>query len=297
MNVRKVIGMVLLSFSIMSSVSASYTDALKQKYADGSFYIEYQVTRQDAKGEIAKNQKPRMWSASQNLDKFIYAQKGDNKYYQRNDFGTRKEKAVSYGRKLTAEELSSYRESVIANVQMFPLSFGYFYNSSIVDIQNEDINVIKDGKIYALDRYNACGYWTTAEKINDKPRLSQIMCVNMIIPTIFNSILFPAEETGAVTLISSEPKHTMGQDTICETYTYQKTNEYGSPIGELWYFQLFYQDGQLKYFSDALSQKYYKRLKGKSFELLNNVHELKPLNEESIFNVIDDYTLKEFEVE
>lgn len=65
MNVRKVIGMVLLSFSIVASVSASYTDALKQKYADGSFYIEYQVTRQDAKGEIAKNQKPRMWSASQ----------------------------------------------------------------------------------------------------------------------------------------------------------------------------------------------------------------------------------------
>ena len=47
MNVRKVIGMVLLSFSIVASVSASYTDALKQKYADGSFYIEYQVTRQD----------------------------------------------------------------------------------------------------------------------------------------------------------------------------------------------------------------------------------------------------------
>ena len=72
---------------------------------------------------------------------------------------------------------------------------------------------------------------------------------------------------------------------------------HSSPIGELWYFQLFYKDGQLKYFSDALSQKYYKRLKGKSFELLNNVHELKPLNDESIFNVIDDYTLKEFEVE
>ena len=52
MNVRKVIGMVLLSFGIMASVSASYTDDLKQKYADGSFYIEYQVTRQDAKGEI-----------------------------------------------------------------------------------------------------------------------------------------------------------------------------------------------------------------------------------------------------
>ena len=238
-----------------------------------------------------------MWSASQNLDKFIYAQKGDNKYYQRNDFGTRKEKAVPYDRKLTAEELNSYRESVIASVQMFPLSFGYFYNSSMVDIQNEDINVIKDGKIYALDRYNACGYWTTAEKINDKPRLSQIMCVNMIIPTIFNSILFPAEETGAVTLISSEPKHTMGQDTICEIYTYQKTNEYGSPIGEIWYFQLFYQDGQLICFSDAISKQYYNRSNDKKFALLNKVNALKPVDDDSIFEVLNDYSIKEFEVE
>ena len=297
MNVRKVIGMVLLSFSIMASVSASYTDALKQKYADGSFYIEYQVTRQDAKGEIAKNQKPRMWSASQNLDKFIYAQKGDNKYYQRNDFGTRKEKTVSYGRKLTAEELNSYRESVIANVQMFPLSFGYFYNSSIVDIQNEDINVIKDGKIYALDRFNASGYWTTAEKINEKPALSQVMCANMIVPTIFNTLLFPMKDNCIVQIVSSEEKRTMGEDTICETYTYQKTNEYGSPIGEIWYFQLFYQDGQLICFSDAISKQYYNRSNDKKFALLNKVNALKPLDDDSIFEVLNDYSIKEFEVE
>lgn len=100
MNVRKVIGMMLVSFGIMASVSASYTDALKQKYADGSFYIEYQVTRQDKNGEISKNQKPSAWSTSQTLDKYIYAQKGDNKYYQRNDFAAKKEKAVYYGNKL-----------------------------------------------------------------------------------------------------------------------------------------------------------------------------------------------------
>ena len=75
MNVRKVIGMMLVSFGIMASVSASYTDDLKQKYADGSFYIEYQVTRQDKNGEISKNQKPRTRSTSQTLDKYIYAQR------------------------------------------------------------------------------------------------------------------------------------------------------------------------------------------------------------------------------
>lgn len=285
----------------MGSVDASYTDDLKQKYADGSFYIEYQVMKQNSKGELAKRQILGTLIGFREFDKYIYAQKGCNKYYRRNDFANQKVKALdtAFHRKVANEILNNYHESVILSVQMNPLSYGYVYDtiSSEVEIANEDINVVKDGKIYAVDRKNACTYWTTAEKINEKPRLAQIMCANMIVPTIFNSILFPVDNTGINTFVSSETMYTMGEDLLCETYTYQKTNEYGSPIGELWYFQLFYQDGQLKYFSDALSQKYYKRLKGKSFELLNNVHELKPLNNESIFNVIDDYTLKEFEVE
>lgn len=285
----------------MGSVDASYTDDLKQKYADGSFYIEYQVMKQNSKGELAKRQILGTLIGFREFDKYIYAQKGCNKYYRRNDFANQKVKALdtAFHRKVANEILNNYHESVILSVQMNPLSYGYVYDtiSSEVEIANEDINVVKDGKIYAVDRKNACTYWTTAEKINEKPRLAQIMCANMIIPTIFNSILFPVDNTGINNFVSSETKYTMGEDLLCETYTYQKTNEYGSPIGELWYFQLFYQVGQLKYFSDALSQKYYKRLKGKSFELLNNVHELKPLNDESIFNVIDDYTLKEFEVE
>lgn len=297
MNVRKVIGMVLLSFSIIASVSASYTDALKQKYADGSFYIEYQVTRQDKNGEISKNQKPSTWSTSQTLDKYIYAQKDDNKYYQRNDFAAKKEKAVYYGNKLPKNYFDFYRENVIASMQMEPLSYGLFYNLSLSEINNEDVNLVKDGKIYALDRFNASGYWTTAEKINEKPALSQVMCANMIIPTIFNTFLFPLEDKGIVQLVSSEEKRTMGADTVCETYTFQKTNEYGSPIGEIWYFQLFYHDGQLICFSDAISKQYYNRSNDKQFALLNKVNVLKSLDDDSIFNVIDDYEIEEFEVE
>lgn len=297
MNVRKVIGMMLVSFWIMASVSASYTDDLKQKYADGSFYIEYQVTRQDKNGEISKNQKPRTWSTSQTLDKYIYAQKGDNKYYQRNDFAIKKEKIVIYGNKLPEDYFDFYRENVIASMQMEPLSYGLFYNHSLSEINNEDINLVKDGKIYALDRFNASGYWTTAEKINEKPALSQVMCANMIIPTIFNTLLFPMKDNCIVQIVSSEEKRTMGQDTICETYTYQKTNEYGSPIGETWYFQLFYKDGALICFSDAISKQYYNRSNDKKFALLNKVNALKPVDDDSIFEVLNDYSIKEFEVE
>lgn len=301
MNVRKVIGVMLLSFGLMASVSASCTDDLKQKYADGSFYIEYQVTRQEKNGELANRQKPSMFSPMQSYDKYIYAQKGANKYYQRNDFANEKGRFLhtSYYRKLRNEYLNNYYNSAISSVQMNPLGYGILYNtlSNMAEITNEDINVVRDGKIYALDRYNASGYWTTAEKINEKPRLAQIMCANMIVPTIFNSILLPVDNTGLINFVSTETKHTMGEDLLCETYTFQKTNEYGSPIGELWYFQFFYQDGQLKYFSDALSQRYYNRSKDKHFELLNNVRELKSLNDDSIFNVIDDYAIEEFEVE
>lgn len=297
MNVRKVLGMMLMSFGIMASVSASCTDDLKQKYADGSFYIEYQVTRQDKNGEISKNQKPRTWSTSQTLDKYIYAQKGDNKYYQRNDFAIKKEKIVIYGNKLPEDYFDFYRENVIASMQMEPLSYGLFYNHSLSEINNEDINLVKDGKIYALDRFNASGYWTTAEKINEKPALSQVMCANMIIPTIFNTLLFPMKDNCIVQIVSSEEKRTMGQDTICETYTYQKTNEYGSPIGETWYYQLFYKDGALSCFSDAISKQYYDRNKDKHFDFLNKVNTLHNLEDDSIFNVIDDYAIEEFEVE
>lgn len=89
----------------------------------------------------------------------------------------------------------------------------------------------------------------------------------------------------------------MGQDTICETYTYQKTNEYGSPIGETWYYQLFYKDGALICFSDAISKQYYDRNKDKHFDFLNKVNNLHNLEDDSIFNVIDDYAIEEFEVE
>ena len=298
MKLIKIASVILLSFCLMVSVDASYTDDLKQKYADGSFYIEYQVMRQTSNGEIAKKQRPGIWVHPKEFDTYIYMQKGTDKYYRHDGFINTK--TVYAGNKKYLDEiLDNYRETAISMVQMKPLSCGDYYNVlwDSAEIQNEDISIVRNGKIYALNRYNASGYWTTAEKINEKPRLAQIMCANMIVPTIFNSILFPVDNTGINNFVSSETMYTMGEDLLCETYTYQKTNEYGSPIGELWYFQLFYQDGQLKYFSDALSQKYYKRLKGKSFELLNNVHELKPLNDESIFYVIDDYTLKEFEVE
>lgn len=123
------------------------------------------------------------------------------------------------------------------------------------------------------------------------------MCANMIVPTIFNTLLFPMKDNCIVQIVSSEEKRTMGEDTICETYTYQKTNEYGSPIGEIWYFQLFYHDGQLICFSDAISKQYYNRSNDKHFALLNKVNALKPLDDDSIFEVLNDYSIKEFEVE
>lgn len=72
MKLIKIASVILLSFCLMVSVDASYTDDLKQKYADGSFYIEYQVMRQTSNGEIAKKQRPGIWVHPKEFDTHIY---------------------------------------------------------------------------------------------------------------------------------------------------------------------------------------------------------------------------------
>lgn len=293
MNARKVIGVMLLSFGVMTSVSASYTDDLKQKYADGSFYIEYQVTRQEKNGEFANRQKPSMFSPMQSYDKYIYAQKGANKYYQRNDFVA--------GSAMTGKQpqylLDTYQDYIIKLAQNDPLSEGKVYMWGYGNIVNNDVNVVKNGKIYALDRFNQTGYWTTVAEIAEKPALAQILCANMIIPTIFNSILFDEEHNKNITLVSEKPAHVMSEDLVCETYTMQKTNEYGSPIGELWYFQLYYKDGELKYFSDAVGEIYRKKAKTEHLKFLNKVNVLKTLEEDTIFDIVNYYDVQKLEVQ
>lgn len=74
-KLKIVVVLLLLSLELLGSVDASYTDDLKQNYADGSFYIEYQVMRQTSKGDIAKKQRPSIWIYTKEFDTYTYAQK------------------------------------------------------------------------------------------------------------------------------------------------------------------------------------------------------------------------------
>lgn len=74
-KLKIVVVLLLLSLELLGSVDASYTDDLKQNYADGSFYIEYQVMRQTSKGDIAKKQRPGIWIHTKEFDTYTYAQK------------------------------------------------------------------------------------------------------------------------------------------------------------------------------------------------------------------------------
>ena len=260
MKINVLIFSILLAVGIMVTAFASNTGNLKQQYANGNFYIEYKMTKQDSKGEILKNQKQELLHPFDRFDKFVYAQKGENKYYQRNDFAENMNQGIySKARK---SWLDYYHDNIMLQVQHKPISETMLYNMEYGKINSNDVNIVKDGKIYALNRFNMTGYWTTANEILLNPKLEQIVCINMIIPTIFNSILFN-DKNMLTTFECEEMKHVLSDDLLCEIYSAQNTNEYGSPIGEKWYFQLFYKDGKLICFSDALSSSYYRKLNNK----------------------------------
>lgn len=294
MNFKVLIYSILLSLGIMATVAASNTDNLKQQYADGNFYIEYKLTKQNSKGEMLKYQKQELTHPFDRFDKFIYAQIGENKYYQRNDFAENPNHGVySKARK---SWLDYYHDNIMLEVQHEPISESFLYELEHGKVNSNDVNIVKDGKIYALNRFDMTGYWTTVEEIAANPKLEQIVCINMIIPTIFNSILFN-DKNMLAECYEEEIKHVLSEDLLCETYTAQKINEYGSPVGEKWYFQLFYKDGKLVCFSDALSEAYYRKLNNKPLKFLNKVNVLSKVTNESIFDAMANYEVQKFEVQ
>ena len=300
MKKKALICSILLSLGIMATAAASNTDNLKQQYADGNFYIEYQMVKQKAnEGVIIRSQQQGINDPFGRLDKFIFAQKGNNQYYQRNDFVQPYNEKTYMSKKYIKEWLDNYRECIMSNIQYAPVSkypTVYDMEYATKKVTSNDINVVKNGKIYALNRLDMTGYWTTSEEIAANPKLQQLLCINMIIPTIFNSILFN-EKNMITNFEGEEVKHELSKDLLCETYTAQQRNEYGSPVGEKWYFQLFYKDGNLYGFSDALSESYYKKLTNKHEQFLNRVNKLATVTDDSIFDVMNDYQLQKFEVQ
>lgn len=273
--------------------TASFTDDLKASYKDGDFYIEYVMTKQNAKGEIFKNQNADIWKPWERLDKYIYAQKGDKKYYQRNDYVEAQQNRIHGG--LRKEYLDNYYECIIMNIQAEPLFSSMLYDLERGKVQSNDVNIVNEGKIYALDRSSNQGYWTTAQDIANNPKMMHVVCINMMIPTAINSILFNDSSKSMTRLISAEPVFEMSEHFLCETYEYQRTNDYGSPIGERWLFKLYFKDGTLIYFSDAMSSSYIGRLKDKHIKFLNKVITIRKVDDDSVFERYKYFELKKYE--
>lgn len=278
---------------ICNVCSASFTDDLKAAYKDGDIYIEYVMTKQNAKGEILKSQNAGMWKPWERFDKYIYAQKGDKRYYQRNDYAEAQQNRVHGG--LCKEYLDNYYECIIMNIQAEPLFSSMLFDLEGDKVQSNDVNIVNEGKIYALNRTTNQGYWTTAEDIANNPKMMHVVCINMMIPTVINSILFNDSSKSMTRLISTESVFEMSEQLLCETYEYQRTNDYGSPIGERWYFKLYFKDGTLIYFSDAMSSSYIGRLKDKHIKFLNKVLVIRKVDDDSLFERHKYYELKKYE--
>lgn len=283
----------LIGILICNLCSANFTDDLKMAYRDGDFYIEYVMTKQNEKGEIVKKQKAGIWEPWERFDKYIYAQKGDKKYYQRNDYAEAPQKSIHGG--LPKDYIDNYYESIIINIQAEPLFCSMLYDLEGAKVQSNDVNIVSEGKIYALDRTSNQGYWTTAGEIANNTKMMHVLCINMMIPTVINSILFNDNSKSMTRLISTENAYEMSEQFLCETYEYQKTNDYGSPIGEKWCFKLYFKDGALKYFSDALSSSYIERLKEKHLKYLNRVLVIKKVDDDTLFERHKYYEVKKYE--
>ena len=293
MKTKIVVLATLINIFIFSLCSASFTDDLKTAYKDGDFYIEYVMTKQNAKGEILKNQITSMWKPGERFDKYIYAQKGGKKYYQRNDYAEAQQNRIHGG--MRKEYLDNYYECIIMNIQAEPLFSSMLYDLEGDKVQSNDVNIVNGGKIYALDRTSNKGYWTTAEEIANNPKMMHIVCINMMIPTVINSILFNDSSKSMTRFVSAEPVFEMSEQLLCETYEYQRTNDYGSPIGERWFFKLYFKDGTLIYFSDAMSSSYIGRLKDKHIKFLNKVLTIRKVDDDALFERHKYFELKKYE--
>lgn len=290
---RNILLFIVVNIMICNGVLASNIDDLREKFSDGDIYLEYVMTKQNSKGDIEKNQTMNPGNPFERFDKFIYVQKDDKKYFQRNEYAEPlRFLPPGEGTDLL---LDNYVETLIANTQIRPLFESVFYYNSFSKVQTHDINIIYGNQIYAIDRFNNCCYYTTTTDIAKNPRLAQLLPIELIVPTLLNSILFNDSNKSVIKLENSEVTHDMSQDLLCETYSFQKTNEYGSPIGEIWYFKLLFKDGKLLYFSDALSSNYLKKIKGKHISFFNKVIVLNKVEDESIFTAYKAYNVKKFE--
>lgn len=250
----KILGTVLFCCLLSSSVqAATFTEQLRESVNHDDFYIEHSNGK--------------------------YAQKGSKLYLE----------GVS-------EAFYDLPTSLFTFYSTYPNVLDL--TSSISNVNrfqlNRDFTIIKDNKVYASDlaKNNIC--WKDIANINGY-NSGYLFTQRLLAPDAVRDVILG--DGSEVRFVKQEVYNGM----VCETYVVNKKSYYGNVITHEnliedqsysnFYFNLFYENGRLKGFSDLITSGMYK--KGKAFR--SKFIEVYTLSNaaDGLFEIPQEYTLTE----
>lgn len=273
------IAVIALMAANTALAAANYTEQLREKYAGKNIYVEYVSTIAKAENNIFNNnqqvihkerhrpERPNGQSdmrlknknTEENIEvptvitgKYIYMQQNGNIYRQHDypqylsedfpEMGVAGYMTQSKYRKLQ-------RANNFLNNPVGGLFMGIFGDGQPKDNVN-DVNILFENKLYFLDRENKKGKWCHVEDVDhSKKAMEYSLYSEAYLPNAIEDVINADPKKFQVKFINSEEQYIDGQKCVVETYSTQKLSLYGSPVGKVSKFDLFYCDGRLMYFS------------------------------------------------
>lgn len=320
---KKRVFAVLLGALVLSNTAlANYTENLQYRFSNQRLSIEYAHTRlceihsiEPAKSVwqfLAKGDKKVVKWRVIETDKFNYATSNGNQYFQHDyavgefDQNTGDLIGVKYvNQKQALTELDTIGFGCMNNFELLRLPFKANLNFFKESVNlNNDVNIVANGNIYALNREGKDGIYKSLTQLDMKKHGKNIVCFQMVIPNAINTIILK-QGNNKLTYAGREWENIDGVDYLCESYIVE--NLQTAQINRPYRIKLYYGNGELKYFShimdegevEAYDETYYfekarnPEIYGSYRPSLYKVLKLSSNVDDSLFNSYKDYKLKE----
>lgn len=266
---KYLVPLTLACLMFVNCVYANNTENLQRKFQGQSMYAEY-VENYFAKHNITVPTKnlfkvPETINIYQVVDgdKFTFATSNGMQYYQ-HDYALGE---VDFTSKKFIRFVYTNQRNCIANVDdnMVSLTYPYFEDSERMRVPfkrdtnmygvsnkvNNDVNIVRDGKVYALDRNKLEGVWKDINTFDMKLHGKQVLCNEMIIPNALNALILQ-QGNNKQTFIETCLENIDGEDYVCEVYVLENLSEMGDR--KPYRIKMYYQNGELKYFSPIIDE-------------------------------------------
>lgn len=332
MMLKKAFG---LAFSLLVSCNyayANYTEDLQNRFANSSMYVEYvesdfvMLEKIVPSSNILKNDTKVQEFKIMELDKFVFARNTDGRQYYRHDYALAKinEKDAS----IENIELGNQRLALKGSA-LYILGFDYknvrayignglnefelgkikFKNprnySNISTTINNDVNIVSQGKVYAVDREKKTIVYKDTNLLNMEMHGKYLVCNEMVVPNAINTVVLKYGKKN-IKFLESYLQNIDGNNYTCEVYIFEdvanlqdnvpyRVKLYYDQHGNLTYFSHIQEEGKI-----SMADEAYGVLKisnpeefNKSRPRLYKVIKLENTVEESLFELPSGYDLKE----